>query len=212
MAALRRNPLSGKGCGFNTTALPSRLLRGRTRCCGAEERAGRGGLTFSSRHSSGSRRSAASASHRLRSRIKFSSSRVAAMVAPELASAPGAILGRGAGRGGKRRAGRDRPGLFKNQKNFPQITPNPRRAHGHRGSCGSGQRWGGAELFPHSQHGAGREGPGHGRGLKALLWDGGSPSGVSLHRGEAARTAHPAWELLFAPGAQKSSPVTPQPR
>lgn len=116
MAALRRNPLSGKGCGFNTTALPSRLLRGRTRCCGAEERAGHGGLTFSSRHSSGSRRSAASASHRLRSRIKFSSSRVAAMVAPELASAPGAILGRGAGRGGKRRAGRDSPGLFKNPK------------------------------------------------------------------------------------------------
>lgn len=43
------------------------------------------------------------------------------MVAPELASTPGAILGRGAGRGGKRRAGRELPGLFKKPKNFPLI-------------------------------------------------------------------------------------------
>lgn len=115
--------------GLTPQRAPSWLLRGRTRCCGAEGREGRGGLTFSSRHSSGSRRSAASASHRLRSRIRFSSSRVVAMVAPELASELRAILGRGAGRGEKRRAGRDSPGLFKIKKTprkHPKANPRTR--------------------------------------------------------------------------------------
>lgn len=187
---------------------PPRLLRGRTRCCGAEGRERLGGLTFSSRHSSGSRRSAASASHRLRSRIRFSSRRVAAMAAPELASAPSAILGRGAGRGGKRRAGRDRPAVFKKPKNLPQIAPNPTPARGHRGQLRLGAA-GAAAVAPLSSSLTPAWPCGAGARPRLPGGDGGAQ--VALRcvpaQGEAAPHGTPSTGV-----PPKSSPVTLQPR